>query len=65
MNRQKKQEEMKNDNDEKDLFKAKSNFQNHLSLTLFNLKIVVVFNEVMAVATFSALDEFVDDRKES
>lgn len=56
---------MKNENDEENLFKAKSSFQNHLSLTLFNLKIYVVFNDVMAVATFSSLDEFVDDRKES
>lgn len=63
MNKEKKREEMKNEDD--DLFKAKSSFQNHLSLTLFNLKIYVVFNNVMAVATFSSLDEFVDERKES
>ena len=35
-------------------FEAKAHFQNHLSLTLFNLSVYVVFNDVMGVATFAS-----------
>ena len=56
---------MENDDGEEGRFKANNTFQNHLNLTLFNLKIYVVFNDIMAVATFTSLDEFVDERKDS
>lgn len=49
-----------------DEFKAKSSFQNHMSLSMFNLDIYIVYNNVMAVATFAPQDELtVDDRKEA
>jgi hypothetical protein len=46
-------------------FKAKDNFMNQLSLTIFDLTVQVVFNNYMGVATFSSLPECPDIREDS
>ena len=53
------------ENSDPEVFKAKDSFMNNLSLTLFNLTVQVVYNDVMAVATFSSIPECVDVRKDS
>lgn len=44
-------------------FIAKDSFQNHLTLKLFNLKVQVVFNDVLGVATFANLPESSETEK--
>ena len=51
---------------EEEKFKAKDSFHNQMSLKLFNLKIQIVYNNYMAVATFANIDDSpsADDRKD-